>query len=134
MITLTVNDKSYELDDISTSSEFYLNTDSAEKAITIYTELRNMRAYTYGGRLYADRVVSKITLSEVRGDLIRIYVKLRTMTAAEERDQELIRARSELQELKDLVAPIINSNSSLKAVKTLQAAYPGLIKADKEVI
>lgn len=131
---LTVNDKSYELDDISTSSEFYLNTDSAEKAITIYTELRNMRAYTYGGRLYADRVVSKITLSEVRGDLIRIYVKLRTMTAAEERDQELIRARSELQELKDLVAPIINSNSSLKAVKTLQAAYPGLIKADKEVI
>lgn len=131
---LTVNDKSYELDDISTSSEFYLNTDSAEKAITIYTELRNMRAYTYGGRLYADRVVSKFTLSEVRGDLIRIYVKLRTMTAAEERDQELIRARSELQELKELVAPIINSNSSLKAVKTLQAAYPGLIKADKEVI
>lgn len=131
---LTVNDKSYELDDISTSSEFYLNTDSAEKAITIYTELRNMRAYTYGGRLYADRVVSKFTLSEVRGDLIRIYVKLRTMTAAEERDQELIRARSELQELKELVAPIINSNSSLKAVKMLQAAYPGLIKADKEVI
>ena len=131
---LTVNDKSYELDDISTSSELYLNTDSAEKAITIYTELRNMRAYTYGGRLYADRVVSKFTLSEVRGDLIRIYVKLRTMTAAEERDQELIRARSELQELKELVAPIINSNSSLKAVKTLQAAYPGLIKADKEVI
>ena len=134
MITLTVNDKSYELDDISTSSEFYLNTDSAEKAITIYTELRNMRAYTYGGRLYADRVVSKFMLSDVRGEGIRIYIKLRTLTTAEETEQELVRARSELQELKDLVAPIINSNSSLKAVKTLQAAYPGLIKTDKEVI
>ena len=73
---LTVNDKSYELDDISTSSELYLNTDSAEKAITIYTELRNMRAYTYGGRLYADRVVSKFMLSDVRGEGIRIYIKL----------------------------------------------------------
>lgn len=134
MITLTVNDKSYELDDISTSSEFYLNTDSAEKAITIYTELRNMRAYTYGGRLYADRVVSKFMLSDVRGEGIRIYIKLRTLTMAEETEQELVRARSELQELKDLVSPIINSNSSLKAVKTLQAAYPGLIKTDKEVI
>ena len=131
---LTVNDKSYELDDISTSSELYLNTDSAEKAITIYTELRNMRAYTYGGRLYADRVVSKFMLSDVRGEGIRIYIKLRTLTMAEETEQELVRARSELQELKDLVSPIINSNSSLKAVKTLQAAYPGLIKADKEVI
>lgn len=131
---LTVNDKSYELDDISTSSEFYLNTDSAEKAITIYTELRNMRAYTYGGRLYADRVVSKFMLSDVRGEGIRIYIKLRTLTMAEETEQELVRARSELQELKDLVSPIINSNSSLKAVKTLQAAYPGLIKTDKEVI
>lgn len=131
---LTVNDKSYELDDISTSSEFYLNTDSAEKAITIYTELRSMRAYTYGGRLYADRVVSKFMLSDVRGEGIRIYIKLRTLTMAEETEQELVRARSELQELKDLVAPIINSNSSLKAVKTLQAAYPGLIKPDKEVI
>ena len=130
---LTVNDKSYELDDISTSSEFYLNTDSAEKAITIYTELRNMRAYTYGGRLYADRVVSKFMLSDVRGEGIRIYIKLRTLTMAEETEQELVRARSELQELKDLVAPIINSNSSLKAVKTLQAAYPGFIKPDKEV-
>ena len=131
---LTVNDKSYELDDISTSSELYLNTDSAEKAITIYTELRNMRAYTYGGRLYADRVVSKFMLSDVRGEGIRIYIKLRTLTMAEETEQELVRARSELQELKDLVAPIINSNSSLNAVKTLQAAYPGLIKTDKEVI
>ena len=131
---LTVNDKSYELDDISTSSELYLNTDSAEKAITIYTELRNMRAYTYGGRLYADRVVSKFMLSDVRGEGIRIYIKLRTLTMAEETEQELVRARSELQELKDLVSPIINSNSSLKAVKTLQAAYPGLIKTDKEVI
>ena len=134
MIALIVNGTTYELDDISTSSEFYLYTDSADEAVEIYKEFRCMRAYTYNGTLYADRVVSKITLSEVRGDLIRIYVKLRTMTATEERDQELIRARSELQELKDLVAPIINSNSSLKAVKTLQAAYPGLIKTDKEVI
>lgn len=134
MIALIVNGTTYELDDISTSSEFYLYTDSADKAVDIYKAFRCMRAFTYNGTMYADRVVSKITLSEVRGDLIRIYVKLRTMTAAEERDQELIRTRSELQELKELVAPIINSNSSLKAVKTLQAAYPGLIKTDKEVI
>lgn len=133
MITLTVNDKSYELDDISTSSEFYLNTDSAEKAITIYTELRNMRAYTYGGRLYADRVVSKFMLSDVRGEGIRIYIKLRTLTMAEETEQELVRARSELQELKDLVAPIVNSGSTLKAVKTLRAAYPGLVNLGEEV-
>lgn len=133
MITLTVNDKSYELDDISTSSEFYLNTDSAEKAITIYTELRNMRAYTYGGRLYADRVVSKFMLSDVRGEGIRIYIKLRTLTTAEETEQELVRARSELQELKDLVAPIVNSGSTSKAVKTLQAAYPGLVSSCEEV-
>ena len=133
MITLTVNDKSYELDDISTSSEFYLNTDSAEKAITIYTELRNMRAYTYGGRLYADRVVSKFMLSDVRGEGIRIYIKLRTLTTAEETEQELVRARSELQELKDLVAPIVNSGSTLKAVKTLRAAYPGLVNLGEEV-
>ena len=130
---LTVNDKSYELDDISTSSEFYLNTDSAEKAITIYTELRNMRAYTYGGRLYADRVVSKFMLSDVRGEGIRIYIKLRTLTMAEETEQELVRARSELQELKDLVAPIVNSGSTLKAVKTLRAAYPGLVNLGEEV-
>ena len=133
MITLTVNDKSYELDDISTSSELYLNTDSAEKAITIYTELRNMRAYTYGGRLYADRVVSKFMLSDVRGEGIRIYIKLRTLTTAEETEQELVRARSELQELKDLVAPIVNSGSTLKAVKTLRAAYPGLVNLGEEV-
>ena len=133
MITLTVNDKSYELDDISTSSELYLNTDSAEKAITIYTELRNMRAYTYGGRLYADRVVSKFMLSDVRGEGIRIYIKLRTLTMAEETEQELVRARSELQELKDLVAPIVNSGSTLKAVKTLRAAYPGLVNLGEEV-
>lgn len=133
MITLTVNDKSYELDDISTSSEFYLNTDSAEKAITIYTELRNMRAYTYGGRLYADRVVSKFMLSDVRGEGIRIYIKLRTLTMAEETEQELVRARSELRELKDLVAPIVNSGSTLKAVKTLRAAYPGLVNLGEEV-
>ena len=130
---LTVNDKSYELDDISTSSELYLNTDSAEKAITIYTELRNMRAYTYGGRLYADRVVSKFMLSDVRGEGIRIYIKLRTLTTAEETEQELVRARSELQELKDLVAPIVNSGSTLKAVKTLRAAYPGLVNLGEEV-
>lgn len=130
---LTVNDKSYELDDISTSSELYLNTDSAEKAITIYTELRNMRAYTYGGRLYADRVVSKFMLSDVRGEGIRIYIKLRTLTMAEETEQELVRARSELQELKDLVAPIVNSGSTLKAVKTLRAAYPGLVNLGEEV-
>ena len=130
---LTVNDKSYELDDISTSSELYLNTDSAEKAITIYTELRNMRAYTYGGRLYADRVVSKFMLSDVRGEGIRIYIKLRTLTMAEETEQELVRARSELQELKDLVAPMVNSGSTLKAVKTLRAAYPGLVNLGEEV-
>lgn len=130
---LTVNDKSYELDDISTSSELYLNTDSAEKAITIYTELRNMRAYTYGSRLYADRVVSKFMLSDVRGEGIRIYIKLRTLTMAEETEQELVRARSELRELKDLVAPIVNSGSTLKAVKTLRAAYPGLVNLGEEV-
>ena len=133
MIILRVSGKEYEVDDISTSSELYLYAENADEAISIYRELRDMRAYTYNGTLYADRVVSKFTLSEVRGEGIRVYIRLRTLTVAEESEQELMRTRSELKELKDLVAPIFNSNSTLKAVKTLQAAYPGLVNKEGEV-
>lgn len=132
MATLIVNETRYELADISTSSEFYVHIKDADEAVAAYTELRGMKAYTYNDKLYADRTVSKITLSEVKGEDATIYVRMRALTATEANEQELNKTRSELQTLKNLVTPIIQSKINATAVKNLQAAYPGLITTEKE--
>lgn len=141
---LTVREKTYETEDISTGSEIYVTVQSADEAAEAYLSLRDMGVFTLDGRRYTSKTVSKITLSEVRGGDIRIIIRLRALVTADFADgvklsearAEAEAARAELEDLKTLVAPLISAKTvSTPAVETLTAAFPDLaIKKNEEVI
>lgn len=100
---LNVNGIDYAIEDISTSTELHIPVSSSEEGAEVFLALREMRSYMYNGILYADRIVSKITLSEIRDGDIKVVVRLRPMFAGELMSQELQEARAELNSLKNRI-------------------------------
>lgn len=131
-MVLIYNGTSYIVDDISTSSEIYMTLPDIDAGIKAMVELRGMQSYSINGTQKQGMIVSKITLSHVRGGETRLYVSLRRPVGVE-RAQALEQTQAELNELRELVTPILQSRINATAVKNLQAAYPNLAAVTKEV-
>lgn len=143
-MTLSVQDRTYDVDDISTGTELYVNAGDVEEGMRTFRDLYDLQSYTLNGSVYTGMVVSKISLVVLKGESVRIIVRMRLPTAAEQ-SAELIETRArlndteaQLKEIKSIVAPLVNENikataSSVKA--QIKERYPELMHGKgKEVL
>lgn len=131
-MVLTYRGIDYTVDDISTSTEIYMTLPNIDAGIKVLMDLRDMQSYVFNDTQKQGMIVSKITLSSVRGGDTRLMIGLRRPVGSE-KDGLLEQTQAELAELKSMVAPILQTGRvDSTAVKILQASYPDLV-ADKEV-
>lgn len=121
-MTLLVSGKTYEVEDISISTELYVRAADEEEGLQVFKDLSNLQSFTLNGTEYAGLVVSKISLVVVKNDHARVIVRMRPPT------QEDVRAQ--LEELQTIVAPLItDSKTGSSAVKAkLAERFPNLVK------
>lgn len=97
-MTITYNDKQYEVTDDSIYLDFMINTGSIEDAVTIVGELSDIGDITFDETAYSNLVVKKRSIIlDSRGVTVR--VQLRQKTKAETTQEELDSLRTAMENL-----------------------------------
>ena len=131
-MTLSANGKTYEVEDISISTELYVRAEDEEEGLQIFRELTDLQSFSLNGVEYAGLVVAKISLIVLKHDSAKVIVRMRAPTQEEIRSQ-LDDTRAQLEELQTIVAPLVTDSKSgtSTAVKAkLAERFPELIKKE----
>ena len=132
---LSANGKTYEVEDISISTELYVHAADEEEGLQIFRELTNLQSFTLNGEEYAGLVVSKISLIVLKNESTKVIVRLRAPAQADINAQ-LESVRAQLEELQAIVAPIMtdSKNGAASTVKDrLAERFPELLTQTEEV-